>query len=392
MASDGTVELCQAILHNKIDEVRQRIETSSNPKELVNGVCFVENYCGRDYTPLLLAAEHGFARAEIMSILLDAGAVDAYGTDRTIGFPARKYDRFSLFSVVIGIGDINLAVHLAKETPSIDLAIQYVDYLLGQTSTSEPMGSWFLERPIFDDWDPIGALQMATVELLSKRGLVDEGSDNARPAQIDRWIAASLDSQCYFVLRYIMSRCGCSGWKFLWKDTNWRNTFADHGFEWLYNPRVELAIQTRRLPLLRVWLTAGVSLGSRPRARAEFEMGPLACMACKVCDFLQGFEPVISREHYITAMLQLKCAGCRLDLDNNERERAVFEELHRGLPECAQALVSVQPLHLLCANVIRRSLPRPIPLYTNRLPIPAAKQRFVASELFDIYQSLVPAS
>ena len=389
MASEGTVELCQAILHNKIDEVRQRIETSSNPKELVNGVCFVENYRGRDYTPLLLAAEHGFARAEIMSILLDAGAVDAYGKDRTIGFPARKYDRFSLFSVVIDRGDINLAVHLAKETPSIDLAIQYVDYLLGQTSTSEPMGSWFLKRPIYDDWDPIGALQMATVELLSKHGLVDEGSKNARPAQIDRWIAASLDSQCYLVLRYIMSRCGCSGWEFLWKDTNWRNTFADRGLEWLNEPRVELAIRTRRLPLLRVWLTAGVSLG---RARAELDMAPLAYMAYMVCGFFQGLQPAISRLHYITAMLQLKCAGCRLDVDNNEIERAAFEELHRGLPECAQALVSVQPLHLLCANAIRRSLPRPVPVYTNRLPIPACEQRFVASELFDIYQSLVPAS
>ena len=207
--------------------------------------------------------------------------------------------------------------------------------------------------------------------------------------QVDRWIAASLDSQCYFVLRYIMSRCGCSGWKFLWKAKNWRKTFTDRGLDWFYEPRVELGIRTRRLPLLRVWLTAGVALGSRPSARAELEMGPLARMARMVCGFLRGLQPAISRQHYITAMLQLKCAGCRLDLNNKENERAVFEELHRGLPECAHALMSIQPLHMLCADVIRRSLPRPVPVYTNRLPIPAKEQRFVASELFDIDQSLV---
>ena len=213
-AMTGTVELCQAILDNKIDKVRQLIATSSDPKELVNGVCVVQSCYGEDFTPLLLAAEHGYAGAQIMSILLDAGAVDAFGEDRTKGFPARKYDRYSLFNVVIDNGDVKLAVHLAKAAVvSQESAIEYVDYLLGLTAHT----SWFLERPACDNWDPIGALQMAAIELLALHSLVDERRDNTRPGQVNGWIAAALERQHCFILQFMMSKCGRSGWEFLWE-------------------------------------------------------------------------------------------------------------------------------------------------------------------------------
>ena len=52
---------------------------------------------------------------------------------------------------------------------------------------------------------------------------------------------------------------------------------------------------------------------------------------------------------YIAAMFQMKAVGCRLKVDN-KKEREVFEELHKALPVCAEALLSIQPLRMLCVN------------------------------------------
>ena len=387
----GTVELCQAILDNKIDKVRQLIATSSDPKELVNGVCVVESCYGEDFTPLLLAAEHGYAGAQIMSILLDAGAVDAFGKDRTKGFPARKYDRYSLFNVVIDNGDVKLAVHLAKAAVvSQESAIEYVDYLLGLTAHT----SWFLERPACDNWDPIGALQMATIELLALHSLVDERRDNTRPGQVNGWIAAALERQHCFILEYMMSKCGQSGWEFLWRETNWRQTVADYCLDWLYCAVAEFdrILTQRRFPLLWVWLAAGNILeNTESKGTAAKQMGPLARVARQLCRSLRGIDLASSDgggQPYITAMLQLKAAGCQLDLSNKE-EREVFDKLHAVLPECAQALASVQRLHVLCANAIRRCLRQPVPIYTSELPVPLKEQRYIAGGLLDVDISMV---
>ena len=91
---------------------------------------------------------------------------------------------------------------------------------------------------------------------------------------------------------------------------------------------------------------------------------------------------------YITAMLQLKAAGSQLDLSNKE-EREVFDKLHAVLPECAQALASVQRLHVLCANAIRRCLRQPVPIYTSELPVPLKEQRYIAGGLLDVDISMV---
>ena len=115
-----------------------------------------------------------------------AGAVDAYGKDRTKGFPARKYDCYSLFNVVIDNGDVKLAVHLARAVASTELAVEYVGYLPGKASQLHIAApTWFMKLgKLVNNQDPSVVLEMATIELLSKHGLVNEGSDNARPAQV----------------------------------------------------------------------------------------------------------------------------------------------------------------------------------------------------------------